>query len=130
MIVGIVGSRRRNAEKDKKILYSKILDLIVDLNWKDFTIVTGDCKLGGDKFARELAFELNCNLKVKRVNLPPTGEYFDFVNAYYKRNEKIAKEPLDYLIAIVAEDRKGGTENTIKHFKKYHKDWEDKLIIL
>lgn len=142
MIIGIVGSRRRNTFKDKQLLIQKLDEL-----WKksglrsnEVIIVTGDCKTGGDRFATMEAVLRGFILMVKRVQYPKrtvsiNGEmiepnYYDYVNAYYRRNEEIAKEPLDYLIAIVAEDRKGGTENTIKHFKKYHEDWEKKLILI
>lgn len=151
MKIGIVGSRRRNFSEDLIILertFVKILAVelgvyfgdIDDLgsSLKDVTIVTGDCCDGGDKFAKHLANIYGCKLDVKHKIDPETGEklvryiddYFEFCNICYARNEGIAKEPLDYLIALVHHSRTGGTENTIKHFKRYHKDWEGKLIIL
>ena len=111
----------------------------------EFTIVTGDCDEGGDKFARKLAKGgkySGIKLDVKFMRDPETNEiipdyipfnfydYYTFCKICYARNEEIAKEPLDYLIALVAPDRKGGTENTIRHFKRYHKDWKNKLILL
>jgi hypothetical protein len=57
-------------------------------------------------------------------------DYDTMCNIFYRRNEEIAKEPMDYLLALVAPDRKGGTENTIKYFKQYNKDWKKKLIII
>ncbi len=142
MIVGIVGSRRKSSEKDRSKLYL-YLSRIGDID----TIVTGDCYKGGDKFAREYAKQHSIfHLDVKFKRDPETDEiltppfvrwgkhwkynYYEFCVICYARNEEIAKEPLDYLIALVAPDRKGGTENTIKHFKKYHKDWKEKLIII
>ena len=107
------------------------------------TIVTGDCWCGGDKFAWDYANNNGIELNMKCKRDPKTNQimpdyidpedfytYYEFTQICYNRNEEIAKEPLDYLIALVAPDRKGGTENTIKHFKKYHKDWENKLILL
>jgi len=130
MIIGIVGSRRRH---DEQAYYS----LMAKLGWlthnfgKVTKIVTGDCTRGGDYFARKIAKEHNIELEVKSKNIPRGWlPYHEFVQECYKRNEKIAKEPLDYLIAIISPDRTGGTENTIKHFKKYHEDWEKKLILL
>ena len=38
------------------------------------------------------------------------------INRYYERNKKIA-ERSDVIIAFVAPDRRGGTENTIKWTK-------------
>jgi len=134
MIIGIIGSRRRDSREDYWTLRNKITDL--EIKDKDLVtkIITGDCKTGGDKFARDYAnqfWTLKVELIVKKVDFPAFGApYYDYVKAYYKRNEEIAKEEMDYLIALVAPDRTGGTENTIKHFKKHHKDWEKKLILI
>ncbi len=136
MIVGVVGSRRRNTEEDRSKLYL-YLSRIGDID----TIVTGDCTKGGDKFARDYANDHGIELDEKKIKDPETGEEMDFKNhrwfdylnmctIFYNRNEEIAKEPLDFLISIVAPDRKGGTENTIRHFKRLNKDWEKKLIII
>jgi len=142
MIVGIVGSRRRNSKEDYLNLCWKIAELENEHNSLVEKIVTGDCDEGGDKFARKIADETDgIELDEKKIKDPETGEEMDFKNhkwfdyltmcgIYYSRNEEIAKEPLDYLIALVAPDRKGGSENTIRHFKRLHKDWKEKLIIL
>ena len=154
MMIGIVGSRRRNFSEDVrtlertfvKILATKLGIYFGDIDdlgssLKDVTIVTGDCDEGGDFFARYLSIIYKCKLDVKRIKDPETGEEMDFKNhrwfpylemvqIFYDRNEEIAKEPLDYLIALVTPYRTGGTENTIKHFKRLHKDWKEKLIIL
>ncbi len=45
----------------------------------------------------------------------------------YARNKLIARDA-DVLIACVAEDRKGGTEDTIKHFCKKLGKSEKQLI--
>ena len=140
MIIGIVGSRRRNTDKDYLNLLWKIVELEYNNNTLVKKIVTGDCSEGGDKFARKIANDSkDIELDVKFKRDPETGEklegyrrcsYNEFTQICYERNEEIAKEPLDYLIALVAPDRKGGTENTIKHFKRHHVNWEFKLIIL
>ncbi|KKM16481.1 hypothetical protein LCGC14_1685330 [marine sediment metagenome] len=140
MIVGIVGSRRRNSQKDRVILSYEVykLNKIEQIT----KIVTGDCDKGADKTTRDIYEGTEgIELDIKRIKNPETGEEMDFNNhpwfeyyimtqIFYARNEEIAKEPLDYLIALVSPDRKGGTENTIKHFKRHHKDWEKKLIII
>ena len=154
MKIGIVGSRKRNSGKDLRILEEKFVEILrehylnIDFQGnnlkkvlKDLTIVSGDCDEGGDFFAKYLSSIYRCALDEKKIKHPQTGEEMDFKNhrwfdyytmvrIFYKRNEEIVKEPLDYLIALVTPNRKGGTENTIKHFKRYHKDWEEKLIIL
>ena len=146
MKIGIIGSRRRNSHMDERKLHDKLWEIAVKhgIYTDEFTIVTGDCDEGGDKFARKFAKygeKAGVKLDVKRIKDPQTGEEMDFKNhkwfdwftmctIFYDRNEEIAKEPLDYLIALVTPDRKGGTENTIRHFRRLHKDWKDKLIIL
>jgi len=138
MIVGIVGSRRRNSKKDFGKLIIKLGQLERRTRRFIKKIVTGDCDEGGDDFAREITNIFGYELYVKYKLDPETGEkltryiddYFEFCRVCYARNEEIAKEPLDYLIAIVTPDRTGGTENTIKHFKRHHKDWKEKLILL
>ena len=141
MIIGIIGSRRRNTEKDKTKLIIELM-LIEDKQEGIITkIVTGDCDEGGDKFAREIADTYRYELEVKHIIDPETGEEMDFknhrwfdyktiCNIFYKRDEEIAKEDMDYLLALVSPYRTGGTEKTIKYFKRHHADWEDKLIIL
>ena len=141
MIVGVVGSRRRNTAKDKAMLIIKLGHLELTTGRLIKKIVTGDCDEGGDKFAKDIVDIFGYQLDVKRIKAPETGEEMDFnahkwfdyltiCNIYYSRNEEIAKEPLDYLVALVTPDRKGGTENTIRHFRRLHKDWEEKLIII
>lgn len=126
------------------VLLGESLDEIseyYDRIYRQVKIITGDCNKGGDEFARGLCKIYPFKLDVKKIRDPMTGEeldfddhaYFDYYtmcNIYYDRNKEIAKENLDYLIALVAPDRTGGTEKTIEFFKKYHKDWEKKLIIL
>jgi len=138
MIIGIVGSRRRNSEKDFGKTVTELARL--ERRTKRFIkkIVTGDCCEGGDKFAKDIAYMFGYDIEVKYKLDPETGEkliryiddYYEFCRVCYDRNEEIAKEPLDYLIALVTPDRTGGTENTIKHFKRLHKDWKKKLILL
>lgn len=139
MIVGIVGSRRRNSDKDFGKLIARLRQLERETGREIKKIVTGDCKEGGDEFARNIADMFGYELEVKYKIDPRNGEklerhindYYKFTEICYDRNEEIVREPLDYLIALVACDRTGGTENTIKHFRRlYYKDWKEKLIIL
>lgn len=120
MIIGIIGSRRRNSEKDKKLIKEK-LELILS-NEKDITICSGGCSKGGDKFAEELASEFKLKKKIFKADWNIYGK-----GAGFLRNTDIAKES-DILIACVADDRKGGTEDTIKKFKKFHPDGELILV--
>jgi len=121
MILGIVGSRRRCTKEDKALIKKMILKLKPD------RLVSGGCRTGADKFAEELAKELKIPIQIFLPSFPSTGSYYSYVSAYYKRNKQIAMYS-DKLLAVVAPDRKGGTENTIMHFLKNHK--KGKLMIL
>lgn len=107
-VIGIIGSRSRNTSADKTKVYQKFLELYKDGD----RIVSGGCPQGGDAFAEWIA-------KVEQV--PITIYYAQWKkwgkSAGFKRNGDIAKEA-DILIACVAEDRTGGTEDTIKKFNK------------
>ena len=108
MRVGVVGSRKRNKVEDKKKLFMKIKEL------EPTEIVSGGCKKGADAFAEEIAEFLNIPTKIFLPKLSYGQSYHKAVNAYYARNKEIAQY-CDLLIAIVSKERKGGTENTIKH---------------
>jgi hypothetical protein len=117
MKIGIVGSRRRNLRCD----WAKIYREFEQIYQPGDMIISGGCWAGGDRFAEEIA---------KKLQIPITIYYA----AWYKlgkragmlRNGTIAKES-DILIACVALDRTGGTEDTIKKFKQFHPD--GKLIL-
>jgi len=119
MKVGIVGSRKRNTNNDKELIKAF-------LKTTDVTeLVSGGCKVGADKFAEELALELNLSIKIFLPDLQKNKNYFENVKKYYERNKQIA-EYCNILIALVSSDRKGGTENTIKYAKQLNK----KIILL
>lgn len=86
----------------------------------DITLVSGGCKKGADDFAKLYATTFNIEIK---EHLPKvSGEYSkkDYAIACHARNKLIA-EDCNILIALVKPERKGGTENTIKHAKKLKK---------
>lgn len=113
--IGIVGSRRRTQLKD----YIIIRDIILKL--KPTELLSGGCRSGADSFAEQLAKELNIPIKIFRPVIEDGMKYFQMCNAYFHRNEKIAKY-CDVLLALPSPERKGGTENTIKYAKKYNKE--------
>lgn len=118
MKLGIVGSRRRFTLMDMELVRTRILALKPDI------IISGGCKIGADRFAEVIAAELGISIIIFRPDLKrklPMPSRRDIINAYYTRNWKVAKE-CDHLMALVAPDRKGGTENTIKYFRKIHGD--------
>ena len=86
-------------------------------------IVSGGCKQGADRFAEIIAAQLglterNGMLIIHRpADVPAGSSRYAYTKANYARNALIAADS-DVLIAVAADDRKGGTENTVKTFKK------------
>lgn len=109
-IIGIVGTRRRDTEKDFYLVEKEFLKFYKDGD----TICSGLCPSGADRFAVLLAEKYKC----KTLWFPANWKRYGRA-AGIKRNTDIAKNS-DILIACVAKDRKGGTEDTIKKFLKYH----------
>ena len=112
MIIGIIGSRRRNTENDKISIQKALLNLLYDNDKNDITICSGGCSKGGDKFAEELATMYKLKKLIYKADWNNKGKAAGFI-----RNTYIA-ESSDVLIACVSSDRTGGTEDTIKKFKK------------
>jgi hypothetical protein len=124
MKLGIVGSRRRHSIIDWQIIEHRILKL------KPTMLISGGCPLGADRFAEDFARKLGIPITIFYPKLSQGGGREKVREAMYARNDRIADES-DHLIALVASDRKGGTENTIKYFKERKSlFWKDKLEIL
>jgi hypothetical protein len=111
MIIGIVGSRRRDSESDYRATLSAFLSVYKDV--RD-SIVSGGCPRGGDRFAELIAKTRNVPILIHPANWVQYGR-----SAGFQRNTLIARDA-DVLIACVAEDRTGGTEDTIRKFRAYH----------
>lgn len=110
IVIGIVGSRRRDTEEDFKIVHKKFFE-IYDEGDK---ICSGLCPQGADRFAVIISERYN----IENIWFPAEWEKYG-KKAGKKRNTDIAKTS-DVLIACVAPDRTGGTEDTIKKFEKFH----------
>ena len=106
--IGIVGSRRRNSPADKALLKKAFFSIYRPGD----TIVSGGCPKGADRFAEEIAAECNIPIRIHSAQWDIYGR-----SAGFKRNTYIAHDA-DILIAVVAEDRRGGTEDTIRKFHK------------
>jgi hypothetical protein len=123
-VIGIIGSRRRDTEEDFQLLHNKFLELYEEGD----VICSGGCKKGGDRFA-EILIDLYNTQKI--IHLPefvPKGSpRWAYTKANYARNTLIAQSS-DILIACVASDRKGGTEDTIKKFEKIKS--KDKIYLV
>lgn len=111
MKIGIVGSRRR---KDKH----NVIKLVDSLN-KDDIVVSGGCE-GVDSWAEERAIKRGLEVLIFKPNLDDIGGRYNMVQRYYDRNRLIVME-CDVLYAFVSEDRKGGTENTIKYARQFNR---------
>jgi len=109
MKYGIIGSRKRT---DKQT----IVDFVNTLTASDI-VVSGGC-VGPDLWAEEAARAIGIDPLIFLPDLPPKGSpRYEFTKAFYARNKLIA-ENSDVIHAFVAPNRKGGTENTIKHALK------------
>lgn len=117
--IGIVGSRSRNTLKTKNKIYKKFINLLLEDG--DY-IVSGGCPKGADRFAEEIAKKEQVPIMIYYAQWERKGK-----SAGFQRNTDIAKEA-DILIACPSKDRTGGTEDTIKKFKKFHPN--GRLILL
>lgn len=110
--IGIVGSRRRDTDRDQ-LLVRLALGKVYE---GGDGLVSGGCPQGADRFAEIIARE---------DQIPITIYYAEWVRlgkrAGYARNRYIA-EDATVLIACVAPDRRGGTEDTIRQYLTLGKD--------
>ena len=116
--IGIIGSRRRDEEED----FQKVSDEFLLNYLKGDSIISGGCPKGGDRFAERLAKLYRVPIKIYHADWKKYGKPAGPI-----RNTDIAKES-DILIACVSSDRTGGTEDTIKKFKKFHPDGKVVLV--
>lgn len=119
-VIGIVGSRRRDGSVDWVDLIT-VFDAVYQ---KGDSIVSGGCPKGGDQFAERLARQRGISITIHYPRLEDLEGGIDTKLAYtkinYSRNVRIAQD-CDVLIALVAPDRTGGTEHTIREAKKLGK---------
>ena len=122
--IGIIGTRRRNAKEDYEAVLKKLKPFMKDKRRRLY-LVSGGCPLGGDAFAEKIAKRYGYSIT---IHYPDWGIFGN--RAGFVRNQFIAQDS-DILIACVARDRIGGTEDTIKKFKNLHtKSYIRKNLIL
>lgn len=111
--IGIVGSRRRSSANDFILLLAAF-----DNVWQPGDrIVSGGCEKGGDDFAWHITKARGLTITVHFPDWSgPSGKL-----AGIDRNTSIA-EDCDVLLALVAANRKGGTEDTIKKVEQLGKE--------
>lgn len=111
-VIGIVGSRRRDSQAD----YGALSIAFAEIYRPGDRLVSGGCSQGGDRFAEFLAKRMGLTITIHYPDWQgPAGKAAGFV-----RNTLIAQD-CDVLIALVAEDRTGGTEDTVKKALKLGK---------
>jgi predicted Rossmann fold nucleotide-binding protein DprA/Smf involved in DNA uptake len=110
--IGIIGSRRRDCNS----AYQACLKAFEEIYEEGDEIVSGGCPKGGDRFAEIIAKKLGIPIKIYYPNWKKNGKAAGFV-----RNTDIAEDS-DVILAVVAEDRTGGTEDTIKKAQKMDKE--------
>jgi len=108
--IGIIGTRSRDDIES----YNKVALAFLPIYKEGDIIVSGGCPKGGDRFAEVIAERCIIPIKIYPADWERYGKGAGFI-----RNTDIARES-DVLIACVASDRKGGTEDTIKKFQKFH----------
>lgn len=113
--IAIIGSRRRNTGED----FKKVRDKFFEIYEPGDLIVSGGCPKGGDNFAEFISEDHDIWMVVWPAIWEIDGKFRRW--AGFERNTIIAKNG-DVLIACVAGDRKGGTEDTITKFKKFCPD--------
>lgn len=129
-VIGIIGSRRRDTEEDFLITRNAFIEVYEPGD----KICSGLCPKGGDWFAVLIALGAGWQtdpvarrwlynkvkkgehkLEIPSIWFPAEWDKYGR-GAGFKRNTDIAQTS-DILIACVAHDRKGGTEDTIKKFR-------------
>lgn len=110
-VIGIIGTRRRDTDLDLK----KVNDAFLKVYEEGDQICSGLCPKGADRFAVILA----SLYKSPTIWHPAEWDKYGR-GAGFKRNTYIARDS-DVLIVCVAEDRTGGTEDTIRKFIKMGK---------
>ena len=117
--IGIIGTRRRNNVEDFNLVKKAFFEIYEDGDW----IVSGGCNKGGDKFAWIIHKKYYIPYLEFPANWPKFGKKAGFI-----RNTPVAKYS-DRLIACVAPNRTGGTEDTIDKWLYYHDNAEDLIIV-
>lgn len=111
MKVAVVGSRKR---KDRQ----SVIDFIESLP-ADAVVVSGGCR-GVDTWAVQAARRRGLACIEILPDLKGCRRRWEFAERYYARNRKVA-ETCDVMAAFVSNDRRGGTENAVKHARKLGK---------
>ena len=125
----IIGSRRRDSEEDFQLVFDTFNEHYEDGD----KIISGGCPKGGDRFAEVIASRMGLtednggliiHRPIKPCQFTNTGlPKWAYAKTFYERNTVVAKETEadSVVIACVATDRTGGTEDTIRKVKRHNK---------
>lgn len=144
MVIGIIGTRSRDSLEDQQDVFEALTDL---LNRHEkpshigfgYSLVSGGCPKGGDRFAEVWATAIGMpTFRCLPEGAGPADGHMNIHpalwdqygrSAGYRRNIYIARDA-DWLIACVAANRKGGTEDTIKKFLTKGQEFKERLILV
>jgi predicted Rossmann fold nucleotide-binding protein DprA/Smf involved in DNA uptake len=104
MRIAIVGSRRRT---DRESVVACVAELAPDT-----VVVTGGAR-GPDQWAEEAGLARGLAVVACKPDLAGVRGRWEAAERHYARNQRIVDEA-DRIIAFVAPDRRGGTEDTIR----------------
>jgi len=107
----IIGSRRRDTADDYSATEMQFLNIYEEGD----VIISGGCRTGGDAFAERIARKFAVPITIYHAKWS-LGRHAGFM-----RNTTVAENG-DEMIACVAAERTGGTEDTIAKFKKRNPD--------
>lgn len=114
MKVAVVGSRRYGKRE-------LVMDEIAKLP-PGTVVVSGGCR-GPDTWAVEAARARGLKVLVIMPDLQGCRRRFEHTRRYHERNQRVA-DACDRVVAFVAANRKGGTEDTIRRARKAGKPVE------
>jgi predicted Rossmann fold nucleotide-binding protein DprA/Smf involved in DNA uptake len=114
MRVGIVGSRRRT---DRAAVEAFIAELAPGA-----VVVSGGAQ-GPDQWAEEAARARGFAVVVHKPDLDGAATRWQIADRYYARNQRIVDDS-EIIVAFLAPDRKGGTEDAIRRARRARKPVE------
>jgi hypothetical protein len=132
--IGIVGSRRRDSEKDFEVVEKAFLQIVSDLKKQpqEVAIVSGHCHAGGDRFAEILIDKYGTtegkdnifpakwddvqtqgpNGESPKIKKNRWGKEYNALAGFWRNTDIVNGS--DIILACVSPDRTGGTEDTVK----------------
>lgn len=101
----------------------KLLKAVSGVYTEGDIFISGGCPLGADRFSEFISEDAQIPMVIFYPNMKPYAnvakQRWMFTKANYERNTLVAHNS-DIIFALVAPDRKGGTEDTIEKFEKIY----------